>query len=825
MDTHKAKVALCIIVKPTDHEADLLDRCLGGIVDKSQVQERNKNINTKGTDGLAKHVDGVFITIAGSIKNEKCEAVAAKYGAVVSFYEWDGSFANARNFNFSQVPKDYTHIVWSDTDDVWYKPENIREIADQMVEQHFDVARLVYKYDFDKYGNCVVVHTKTRIIRNDGCVSWIGAIHEDFQEHRHLFVVVNLEDTYPIHLTDERRMADSQSRNLQIAMAEAKAKPEDGHAYWNLANAYMACGRASEAGYMFTKFIESPLAAEEEKFLVWLRLGELYKSMGKLTHARAAALEALALGPQYPDSYFLLGEIAYKADNLINAEHFFEMGFTKETPEYKLIVWNPADYDYNPRIWYAKVLMGLLKISKAVKEIKKCLKLRPKEKELRNWMNELLPELKKEEAAKKIYEQAKTINDKNELKLLLDSVPDEMKYYPPIAHLRNTNFIKDTSSGKDLVIYCSMTVHEWDPLVADTTGVGGSEEAVIQLAKRFKTSGYNVTVYANTPRSQESEFDGITWKPFMAWNPRDKQDITVLWRHPRFAEFDINSDQVYVDVHDVVQPEEFTEYRLSKITKVLFKSNVHREYYPNIPDDKCEIIPHGLDTQEFDLQREITPKNPYLVLNTSSPDRGLKTSLAAVKAAYYKLPEDMRPLLKFSQYYGFDIWDADFKTDGEMMAWKADAIKQMDELKAMGVMTEDSGVRVSQKEVTRKYLSAGLLLYPSEFFEIGFISGLKGMLAGCIPLTTDVFAQGEFCKGIKIHSDVTSSNWIKDLRSGKDYGIDKVDEVADKIVEYIMNINKYEDLRKEVVEHARNFTWDKTAALWVDVFNKNDVRR
>ena len=94
------------------------------------------------------------------------------------------------------------------------------------------------------------------------------------------------------------------------------------------------------------------------------------------------------------------------------------------------------------------------------------------------------------------------------------------------------------------------------------------------------------------------------------------------------------------------------------------------------------------------------------------------------------------------------------------------------------------------------------------------------MLAGCIPLTTDVFAQGEFVKGIKIHSDTTYDNWIKDLRSGTDYGVDNIEEVSDKIVEYVTQVDKYEPMRQELINYAKQYTWDKTASGWIDEFSK-----
>ena len=88
------KLAWALIVKGTDGEAELLRRCLATV---------------------APHVDKVFITLTQ--ENARVREVAKAFNAVVSDFEWSDDFAAARNFSFSQVPKEYTHIGWCDTDD------------------------------------------------------------------------------------------------------------------------------------------------------------------------------------------------------------------------------------------------------------------------------------------------------------------------------------------------------------------------------------------------------------------------------------------------------------------------------------------------------------------------------------------------------------------------------------------------------------------------------------------------------------------------------------------------------------------------------------
>ena len=808
-----AKLALAIICAPTDREAELLDRLLGGPT-KDNIQKRNKNISLDDVGGLAEWVDGIFITITG--KNEKCEEIAKKYGAQISYIKWEDQYADARNFNFSQVPDEYEYICWYDCDDIVVHPEKHRDAIEHMEVNNVDAALSHYHYDFDEYGNCITQHLKSRILKNDGTFTWMSAVHEDFAYERTI-VTHYLPDCYPLHFTDETRIRQSAERNLRIAELETKRNPKDPHTYWNLANTYYLVSKLEEAKKIYLQFLKVSDSLEE-RFIAWYRLAGVYFAQRDYSKAIQAALECISMRPWYPDGYFMLAETYFNLNEFRHARKFVEIGMQQEPPTNKLIVWNPLDYTYNPHLLSMKIFLGSSLFREAFAELKKCLKIRPRDKGLRDLYKQLKPKMADEKKVREIYEKAKDITDKDEIKKLLEEIPEGMKYHPAIAHIRNTHFVKETSSGKDLVIYCSLTTQEWNPDVVRNIGAGGSEEAVVQLSERLKQRGFNVTVYANTPQSQEYDFDGVKWLPFMAWNPKDKQDVVVLWRHPSFVDNYINADKVYVDIHDVISAAEFTNTRLSKITKVLFKSNTQRGYYPNIPDEKCAVIPHGLDIEEFDSQRDIK-RNPYLILNTSSPDRSLKTSLRAINLAYIQLSDELKKKVKFAWHYGFDVWDSDFVNNEKMLDWKKEAIETMDGLKNRGIMTWESGTRLSQKEITKRYLGAGLLLYPSEFFEIGFISGIKAMLAGCIPLTTDVFAQGEFCKGIILHSDVNYENWAKNIEDGDDYGIEDVNIVADKIVEYLNNVEKYESLRQEVIDHARQFSWDKTADSWVSLIN------
>ncbi|MEK7112941.1 MAG: tetratricopeptide repeat protein, partial [Patescibacteria group bacterium] len=605
-EENRTKIAWCLIIKPDDREAELLDRLLG-----CEKLPKERKINYKGVSGLAQHVDKLFVTITG--KNEKCEEVARKYGAEISYYEWDKNFAKARNFNFSQVPAEYDYIGWCDADDIIKNAHMIKDIVKTSKDNAVDAIVMRYLYDFDMEGQCIVEHLKTRIVRNDGTAIWAGSVHEDFAPERQ-WLAIESKDIQIFHLTDLARVEIGKKRNTEIASIGLAENRNDPRSYWNLANAYITEGKEQDALPVFLEFLERS-QSEEERFLAWHRIAGIFKNLGDYERAITTELEALSLRPWYPEAYFALGEMYLKIGKLGHAREMIEMGFTKNPPEKSIIVWNPRDYDYNPRMTLGLVYLQLKKPKEAVSNFKKCLKVYPRSKNIKKLLASLEPELKQFEYADNLYKKALKIKDKVELKKLLDEVPSEMKHYPAIVNLRNNHFVKETSSGKDVVIFCGYTTQTWNPEIASTRGVGGSEEAVIQLAKRWQASGYNVTVYANIGH-EEKAFDGVSYVPFMSWNYRDKQDVTILWRHPKQLDYNINSDVVLVDMHDVIPKKEFTADRITRVTKVMFKSSAHRDYYSQIPDSKIVVIPHGLDITQFDKRRNEIIKDPYKIINT-----------------------------------------------------------------------------------------------------------------------------------------------------------------------------------------------------------------
>ena len=406
-----------------------------------------------------------------------------------------------------------------------------------------------------------------------------------------------------------------------------------------------------------------------------------------------------------------------------------------------------------------------------------------------------------ESVGKEVARIAK-ITGRAEMKAALDALPPGLHSHPAVCNLRNAFFVKTESSGKDLVFYCFPLDEIWNPRTAREKGIGGAEEAVIWLSRLLHRRGWSVTVYAYCG-AQEEDFDGVSWKPYWMWNHRDKQDVTVLWRYPQFATYEINSDRVVADLHDTVGEEEFTPERLHRIHGIFVKSRFQRSLYPGIPDEKFIIIPNGIDAKLFEGAAD---RDPMLLVNTSSADRSLEAFLDCFEEIGKQVPN-----VKAQWAYGWGVWDSMYASDAQRLQWKT---RMQERMKQLGV--EELG-RLSHDEIARLYHKANIFAYPSEFTEIDCISLSKAMAAGAIPVTTDFAAMGEKSQhgGVFIHSKKTKDDWVQPYQFH--FEIEDPGQKAEFVRETVKLLlgPPSEAARGPMREWARStFDWNRIAGSW-----------
>lgn len=792
------KLAFAAIIKPTNEEAELLSQLLANV---------------------SPHVDGLFITFAGERNNKRCEEVAEMFGAVTSFYKWDKDFAAARSFNFAQVPKDFDFILWGDADDQFRGLYKLRKTIEDNPE--VDVFFMNYLYWFDEWHNPTVVHVKEQVVRNDGSTEWTALLLHEGLSPKRMVEKKFIEGIERMHFSSEERTEKAKIRNVDISKEAIKRFPKDPRAYWNYAQSLRGSGKNKEAIKTYEKFL--PMSrSDDEKYMARVYMAECQWMNMNYAEALDSINYAIGLRTETPDAYHMKGHILFSIKRFEEARDAYITGLTKVTKiDYNtLLVYNPREYDYVPLMNLAKTYINLSQPGQALTCIKSASQVLPDNKSLDVTIKELEKEKVIEDRAMSWLSKLQKTKTEESFFKLYERIPGKIKMYPKICVERNVRFIKKESSGKDLVFYLGFTEEAWTPESVKKTGIGGSEEAVIHLARGLVKKGWNVSVYNNCGY-KEQIFDGVKYVPFWAWNYRDRQDAVVLWRNPRpvtTAQGGINTDKLYIDLHDVI-PEAELLNRYDKVDKIFVKSNAQRGLFPNIPDDKFAVIPNGVDLTPFDIEVE---RDPYLLINLSSPDRSLESCLDILDKVRERVSPELKKKIKFAWYYGWGVFDAVI-TDTEGQNWKQSILKRFEKGKKEGWI--EGGMRISHDKVAELNLRAGAYIYPTNFFEIDFIGGTKAQIAGCLPIMTDFAALDEKIQyGVKVRASKTRDNW--DKKEGFSFGLhDKIEQdiFINLLCQYLETADEYEGERKVMSRWAKKkYNWDVITEQWDSVLKGED---
>lgn len=776
------KIAHAMIVKGTDEEVALLDRCLATV---------------------APHVDGIFLLFS-TPKGEPLQSaveVAERYGAVAEFFEWPGDFSAARNRNFSMVPKEYDYILWCDADDVW---RGLGTLKDVMAANPADAYLFHYLYDFDDTGEPRVAHIKNQLVRNDGRFTWKGTIHEDLicDGEAKLHLVNDGIDR--LHLTTGERVEAALERNLAAAEAYRRTHPDDPRSRFTLAQSLLGAGRRAEGMAELELFAEES-GSEHDVYLAHLWLAGAADEGGDRKAALRYLRLAIGIMPEAPDAYLALGRAFRRWGDDQSAESYTMRGLVRKGSLRTTMVRNPRDYDRNPMLLLAEIYTDRGRPDLALPMLKGVRQISPSMEGLDEWISIIEKEYAQMEGVVAFLQTVDALPTDDERRAEIVKVPKEYRAHPEVCRRWNELFVRTETDGKQIAYFCGNTDFVWGAHTFKTKGVGGSEEAVVHLSRQWAKAGYAVTVFNNcgTEEVADPECPGVTYRPYWTFNRRDRWDTLILWRTPRMLDYDLNAARVLVDVHDVISPAEFTDARLAKIDAVMLKTKFHRSLFPNLPDSKVRVVPNGLDLASVPE----LPKEPKLCVNTSSPDRSMD-----VLPSLWKRVKERVPDARLVWMYGWDVFDLNAKSDPNARRFKDRVVSDI----------EDAGIeaigKVPQAECLAWYAKANLLLYPTEFAEIDCISVKKAQAAGCLPVATDFGALAESIgHGVKVKSKKTKDDWCRPGQQS--FGLsDK--EAQDAWVEATVKLlSEPIGDRADARAFGASFDWPIIGAKWVENFN------
>lgn len=273
------------------------------------------------------------------------------------------------------------------------------------------------------------------------------------------------------------------------------------------------------------------------------------------------------------------------------------------------------------------------------------------------------------------------------------------------------------------VTFCntSLTFDPWDFRNPDDPGIGGSETAVVECARRLALRGHEVTVYGTLREDTPSEWQGTRWLPlseadyslpgwwFLSRCPETLDNFSV--DHP--------GQMICLTAQDVYYPQ-LTDERWEKLDRFIALCPTHVRFTKDKYPKYAHKVFGGFNGIRNDVIREIESvnppvRNPRKIIFASSPDRGLLPLLKIFRRARQRVHD-----LELVVAYGFDNIEKIIASNPPTNHWRTIYDEAMREMRQPGVTWMG---RIGQRQLIREKLSCGMSVHPTLFTETGPVHG------------------------------------------------------------------------------------------------------
>lgn len=773
---------------------------------------------------VAPHVDGLFLTITHTTSKKKAKELARNISVLcvtkgypepeISHFTWIKDFGAARNFNLSQIPQNYSWVIWLDTDDVLRGGKKLREVVQKADDNEPQVGAIFFNYlyrvELDKdlhIRQILIEHLRERLFRNNGTYKWVAPIHETLIEQKHT-VKINTHDCDVVHMSTDERTGKAILRNVEILekQLEEQGDRRDPRTIYYLGKCYFDF-RTPEGyekaeslikDYLYGTDKNTPSGWDEERSQAWEYLSEIYREQHKINASIKCLANALIEYPQFPQFYIDMALAYCYKNDWKKAEHWVKLSQQIPYPTGTTVVLNPRDMQARVLEVLFNIAVNTDDIDGAWAAMRKLVDMFPEDQSVKDRYN-ATEQLKKDNeiahAFMKVVGYLRETGQQSKLQSLAQGIPDSLKQEPMFLQFRQDVLPPKKWADNEIALVCGRGFEKWSPKNLDS-GIGGSEEAVILISRELAKLGWKVTVYGDPEK--EGDYDGVTYLSHYEFNANDEFNIIIGWRSVGFFDNKFKARKKFLWLHDVQNPLEYTKERVNEIDKIFVLSEAHKKTLLNeankeyLTDDKFFLTSNGVTLPEFKTRKRNTTKMFY----GSSYDRGLEHLLAIWKDVKKEVPTATLEVC-----YGWDLFDKVYTGNPERQAWK----EKMNKLMEQDGITHHG--RVGHPELEEIMTGCAIWAYPTHFYEISCITGMRAQMLGLVPVTTAYAALNETVQ----------------------YGF-KLDVSQDDIYEptikeqyknaLIFQLKKPNDT-KEMTEWANNkFSWKNTAITWGEEFKR-----
>ena len=372
---------------------------------------------------------------------------------------------------------------------------------------------------------------------------------------------------------------------------------------------------------------------------------------------------------------------------------------------------------------------------------------------------------------------------------------------------------EDRARDMKVTFYCGPSLEPWSPRSAET-GIGGSQEAVIEMAAQLLRLGHEIAVY-NDCGEMEGDHRGVRYYDYRRFPDSRPSDILVVWRWPSLLGALpgwARPGQTCLWLHDHV-PAATLAAAAPLCRKIIVMSRYHRGCYPQVGEERFYYSRNGITPEHF-LQP--VARDPWKVVYGSEYHRGLWPLLRAWGRVQAEAPR-----ARLTVFYGWQTsrryaflrakgWRQSLRNNPATFL----VFQALTEHRLRRCRAQHLG-RIGHAAVAREFLSAGVWAYPAWSPETSCITAMKAQAGGALPVVIPSGALGE-----------TVQFGYKSSRSANDHPGNRerrhiYEEWTEALIDWLRHPDKQVAVRGEMMAASlQSFAWQGVAEEWAREFTQ-----
>jgi tetratricopeptide (TPR) repeat protein len=588
----------CCIIVGSDKELENLKRCINSVYP---------------------FVDEIIVTANGAETKEIEKTLKDREKIKYFYHAWTKDFAEQRNFCASKIRKDADYYVWIDADDVLVGGELLRDIAIKAKKMNLQAVFFDYWYacSFDgepaleNIKKIDLVQARERLLK-PGSVVWKKRIHEtpvplENIDYRHTIVKhsketpivwLHLGVTFDLPMEEQIKKTNRNRELLELELEdERKGEGADPRTLLYLMKIYTELGgdelllKNLEMGNEY--LLKSGWDAERATCCALM--ARSLEKLNRSQEAKELLFKSIKEYPYDPILYLYLSRVCLNLNQYKEMKHWLEMGLKIDSSESSANMTNLLEM----KVLATELLMNYyFKAERNVRKAYQAMQMLYKEvpnqdnQERLGYLKDLNDLDVASENAHKLTLFYESLNNSEGIVDVVKSMPKAMQDLPFAWHMYNKHKEPRKWHEDEICYYASFGQPHFEKWSAKSLekGIGGSETAVIRLAKEWVEKGFKVVVYCDCG-DQEGVYDGVIYLPYFKFNPKDHFNIFINWRSTHLAG-KIKCKKFVCDFHDLYAEESVKNY--DRYDKIFVKTNYHRSLAPSVPDEKFEVVWNGI---------------------------------------------------------------------------------------------------------------------------------------------------------------------------------------------------------------------------------------